>query len=97
MMLRASIDAEPSSTAEDQIADGLKTTRVGDLEDFVAAVVAGDGARSDDARSVLVDRYGTDWMVDASAVIATFEMMTRLADATGARLRPEEPATVKVT
>ncbi len=33
---------------------------------------------------------GPDWLVDASAVIANFEMMTRLADATGARLRPEQ-------
>jgi hypothetical protein len=30
------------------------------------------------------------WLVDASAVVANFEMMTRLADATGARLRPEQ-------
>jgi len=29
-------------------------------------------------------------VIDASAVIANFEMMTRLADATGACLRPEQ-------
>ncbi len=39
---------------------------------------------------MLVDRLGPDWLIDASAVIANFEMMTRLADATGARLRPEQ-------
>ncbi len=43
-----------------------------------------------EARAMLVDRLGPDWLIDACAVIANFEMMTRLADATGARLRPEQ-------
>ena len=60
------------------------------LERFVSAVVGDDPARADEARAALVDGLGPDWLVDASAVIANFEMMTRLADATGARLRPEQ-------
>ena len=41
------------------------------------------------ARRALVDETDEALMVDAGAVAANFEMMTRLADATGARLRPE--------
>ena len=60
------------------------------LEEFVAAAVGDDPARADSARSTMVERLDSDWLVDASAVIANFEMMTRLADATGARLRREQ-------
>ena len=60
------------------------------LEEFVAAVVGDDPAHADRMRSRVTEELGSDWLVDASAVIANFEMMTRLADATGARLRPEQ-------
>ena len=60
------------------------------LERFVAAVVGSDAAVAEAARADLVDQLGPEWLVDVSAVIANFEMMTRLADATGARLRPEQ-------
>lgn len=60
------------------------------LEEFVAAVVGDDSRRADDARAALVDQLGMQWLVDASAVVANFEMMTRLADGTGARLRPSQ-------
>ncbi len=48
-------------------------------------------ARADDdelaaARRALVDVSDEAFMVDAAAVAANFEMMTRLADGTGARL-----------
>ncbi len=58
------------------------------LEELVAAVVGEDPDRADAARSSIIDQLGADWLIDAAAVIANFEMMTRLADATGARLRP---------
>lgn len=80
MMLRASIPANESDS------------RRAALEDFVAAVVGADARAADDARAALVDQYGAEWLVDASAVVANFEMMTRLADATGARLRPAQIA-----
>jgi hypothetical protein len=58
------------------------------LEAFVAAVVGDDPDAADAARAMLVDQLGPEWLVDAAAVVANFEMMTRLADGTGARLRP---------
>jgi glutathione S-transferase len=76
MMLRASIPADESDA------------RRALLEEFVAAVVGDDPTRADAARAALADRLGTEWLVDAAAVIANFEMMTRLADGTGARLPP---------
>jgi len=86
MMLRASTAHQPptANTAADA------ATRSELLERFVAAVVGDDPALAAEARALLVDRCGPDWLIDASAVIANFEMMTRLADATGARLRPEQ-------
>jgi len=86
MMLRASTDHQPT---DPDSADEIET-RSKILEQFVAAVVGGDPSRAVEARATLVDRLGPDWLIDASAVIANFEMMTRLADATGARLRPDQ-------
>jgi len=78
MMLRASIPADESDT------------RRALLEAFVVPVVGDVPARAEAARATVVDTLGPDWLVDVSAVIANFEMMTRLADGTGARLRPEQ-------
>jgi len=84
MMLRASTDAAvPNPSTADEA-----STRSAILEEFVAAVVGDDPTRADAAREAIVDRLGPDWLVDTSAVVANFEMMTRLADATGARLTP---------
>mgnify|MGYP006270569859 FL=1 len=44
-------------------------------------------------RDRLVEVMGVDAMVDAAAVVANFEMMTRLADSTGAVLN--NPASIK--
>ncbi len=76
-MLRASIPAESSN----------ERSRL--LEEFVTGVVGDDTVRAEAARAAIVDILGTEWLVDAAAVIANFEMMTRLADGTGARLTPE--------
>lgn len=78
MMLRASIPADESEA------------RRALLEELVAAVVGDDATRAAAARAAVVHELGDDWLVDAAAVIANFEMMTRLADGTGARLRPEQ-------
>ena len=86
MMLRASVNHQPPSADS---ADEIET-RSKILGQFVAAVVGDDPIAAVEARALLVDRLGQDWLIDASAVIANFEMMTRLADATGARLRPEQ-------
>jgi hypothetical protein len=86
MMLRASVNHQPpgQDSAEETEA------RAEILERFVTAVVGDEPGAAVEARAMLVDRLGPDWLVDACAVIANFEMMTRLADATGARLRPEQ-------
>jgi hypothetical protein len=44
------------------------------------------------ARAALVVAAGEAFMVDAAAVAANFEMMTRVADGTGARFPPESSA-----
>ncbi|MFM7535510.1 MAG: hypothetical protein ACKO91_06915 [Acidimicrobiales bacterium] len=85
MMLRASIDGTGSD-----ITDDVAQERSALLEEFVAAVVGDDPASADRMRSRVTEELGPEWLVDAWAVIANFEMMTRLADATGARLRPEQ-------
>ena len=91
MMLRASTAPELTNpTDHDDRATIDGNWRSALLEEFVAAVVGADPVRADDARAALVDQLGVHWLVDASAVVANFEMMTRLADATGARLRPEQ-------
>jgi hypothetical protein len=54
---------------------------------------AGDAVRLATARERLAESRGHAVMVDASAVVANFEMMTRLADSTGAVLH--NPASVR--
>jgi hypothetical protein len=62
-----------------------------ELHAFASAVPSGDGRELERARRELVaaaERLGQDGsavMIDAAAVAANFEMMTRLADGTGAR------------
>jgi hypothetical protein len=52
-----------------------------------------DGSATvDAARAALAARLGVPSMLDAAAVIANFEMMTRLADGTGARMTEEQLA-----
>ena len=56
-----------------------------ELAGFVAAVVDGDAATVIAAGGGLTAAVGEDGLVDAAAVVANFEMMTRIADGTGAR------------
>ena len=56
------------------------------LRNFATACTAHDTDTLDEARDALVATAGEAAMVDAAAVIANFEMMTRLADGTGARM-----------
>ncbi len=50
------------------------------------AAVAGEEGQLDEARGEAVAELGWDAFVDAAAVIATFEMMNRVGDATGIRV-----------
>jgi len=56
---------------------------------FADAVVAGEGTDLDAARARLRDALGRAAVVDAAAVIANFQRMTRIADATGIPLDRE--------
>ena len=56
---------------------------------FASACGGTDDRELDDARAALVAETDEAFMVDAAAVAANFEMMTRLADGTGAVLTEE--------
>ena len=56
---------------------------------FASACCGVDDGELAAARAALVAETDEAFMVDAAAVAANFEMMTRLADGTGARL-PEQ-------
>lgn len=60
-----------------------------ELMAFAEAAAGWDAERLAIARTSLVDVAGEAFMIDAAAVIANFEMMTRVADGTGARHAPE--------
>ena len=60
-----------------------------ELLNFATAATELDDAALVDAREALTKTAGVAITIDAAAVIANFEMMTRLADSTGARM-PEE-------
>lgn len=58
------------------------------LVQFVEAVTRGGAAAADAARNALSQAAGPEAVVDAAAVLANFEMMTRVADSTGAVVAP---------
>jgi hypothetical protein len=60
-----------------------------ELVRFASAAAGFDEVALRDARAQLVDAAGEAFMVDAAAVVANFEMMTRVADGTGARFPSE--------
>lgn len=53
---------------------------------FVDAVVGGDERVAEDARARLAAAATPAAVAEAAAIVANFEMMTRVADSTGARL-----------
>jgi hypothetical protein len=59
---------------------------------FASACGGTDDAELVAARAALVAETDEAFMVDAAAVAANFEMMTRLADGTGAAMPPERLA-----
>jgi hypothetical protein len=84
-----------SSTATDQAVE-LESVAAGAGEvglahgevllQFASACAATDDDQLAAARQALVDTTDEAFMVDAAAVAANFEMMTRLADGTGAAM-----------
>lgn len=68
-----------------------------ELQAFAKTAVGGDEAALAVCRHALVEAAGggdegVQVMFEAAAVVANFEMMTRLADGTGARFAPEVTA-----
>jgi hypothetical protein len=86
-MLRESAtatDRPPDLTAVQDPASGGAVDHVAELAALVDAVVDDDPEAVTAARAAVVDRLGTEAAVDAVAIVANFEMMTRIADGTGA-------------
>jgi hypothetical protein len=86
MMLRASIEhAGLDATIDGINGDGDSGLPFGrELIAFAEAAVSGEPVALAAARTALVASAGHATMIDAAAVIANFEMMTRVADTTGA-------------
>ena len=61
----------------------------GELIAFADAIAGYDDDRLAVAQARLADAAGVVFVVDAAAVAANFEMMTRVADGTGARFAPD--------
>jgi hypothetical protein len=59
-----------------------------ELLGFAAAIARWDEPELMAARARLVEAAGEAFMIDAAAVAANFEMMTRVADGTGALFPP---------
>jgi hypothetical protein len=87
-MLRASVEAKQGRVDLRAISEGAKDDTAGvahaaELTAFAEAAVRGDPAAIASARAALRARAGSETVVDAAGVIANFERMTRIADATG--------------
>jgi len=79
------VDLTAVATGSDEV--GIEHSDV--LVRFATACAERDDDSLGQARQSLADRTDQAFMVDAAAVAANFEMMTRLADSTGAALSPE--------
>jgi len=85
-MLRASAEVtttplDPRSITDRSVDPLLPAGIV--LLDFVDAVLTGDESERTAARISVADALGPTGLVDACGVVANFEMMNRIADATG--------------
>ena len=67
-------------------ADGVGIPLGDELVRFVSACAGTDDTELASARAALANAADEAFMVDAAAVAANFEMMTRLADGTGAAM-----------
>ena len=82
-----SIEIELTSVRDATGGANVKFAR--ELLDFATAATELDDAALVSAREALIKTAGVAVTIDAAAVIANFEMMTRLADSTGARMHEE--------
>ena len=78
--------ADIAAVARDDHDAGLPLST--ELVAFAQAIGGWDAAALAAARDRLTAAAGEAFMIDAAAVVANFEMMTRVADGTGARFHP---------
>ena len=62
--------------------------QAGELIAFADAAIGSNRTTLDLARTAVINALGPDAMIDAAAVIAGFDGITRIADATGIPLEP---------
>lgn len=72
-----------SVVVDDAAAERSGVEHAGALTAFAGAVVMGSEADITAARNALISAMGQEAMVDAAAVIATFQRMNRISDGTG--------------
>ncbi len=77
--------------------DGVGLPVGDELVRFASACAGTDDTELAIARSSLVEAADESFMIDAAAVAANFEMMTRLADGTGAAMPEERTQAASVT
>ena len=99
-MLRASATVADRPT--DLAAIQEPTTQGGvdaapELAALVDAIVEGGPEAVGGARADVVELLGPDAAVDATAIVANFEMMTRVADATGTLHETVDPDVAQAT
>lgn len=75
--------ADIDAIADSEVDAGLPYAAA--LVAFTDAVAGVDDDALVSARAALVASAGVEFMIDAAAVVANFEMMTRIADGSGAR------------
>ena len=80
-------DVDISSIAADAVT-GTGVPNEADLVGWAEAVLARDVPATERHRSRLVEDLGVDAANDAAGVIATFNMVTRMADAAGIPVDP---------
>ena len=80
-----SVDLENVQSAS----GGVEVSFARELIDFAMAATEFDASALTKTRNDLINVAGLAVAIDAAAVIANFEMMTRLADSTGARMQTE--------
>ena len=68
---------------------GIGVSFAKQLVDFATAATEFDLTTLAKSRDELISAAGVAITIDTAAVIANFEMMTRLADSTGARMQTE--------
>ncbi len=85
-MLRASAQATSTSLEPRAVTDRSLDPLLphgATLLDFVDAVLVGTADELGSAREKLLDEMGPAGLVDAAGVVGNFQMMNRIADATG--------------